>query len=415
MGKGVGYSWNPVLNLVREIKLEFIKKFGGLFTIDFGTWLELLDNDKYNDIFEPLQFNQSGNFLLIRYGLSDVQKGLWEDPNSIYRECRSVVIDLDKEQLVIAPFRKFFNLDEVEENKLSKIQDKFLTAKHLYVVDKLDGSMQTARYYDGEVRLFSSKALTDKDSWRLEAGRDLLTKQYTDMIKSLPNITFIFEYVSPSNLHVVPYKKRDEGMYLIGARDVDTGEHYDPGTINLLAIIHGIKTPKIEDRTLDELLTLMKEAPSTEREGWVINLDGHMLKIKCDDYVNIHKALDNASSVNVIIQSVAEDTFDDLISKVPFENRERLYTIHDMVVRYINKTKEDISYWYKRAPKSDRKTFMIYVDKAVPKNIRKYVRKEYLGEDYNLLHKRHNSYKRMRDLGYSERDIAKELGGVDLE
>lgn len=411
MSSKIEKSWNPVLNLVKKVKFEFIKKYGELYTIHFETWLGLLNKEEYNKLFEPLQFNQEGKYLLIRYGISDMQRGMWEDPKSIYRECRSIVLDLEEESIVIAPFRKFFNLNEVEENTIDVIEGKFKNAETIDIMDKLDGSMQNARYYDEEIKLFGSMALNDNDSWRLQQGRKLLTKHHKRMIKSTPNITFIFEYVSPSNLHVVPYKKQDEGMYLIGARDVRTGEMIPQKSLDYVAGLWGIDRPKRENKSLNELLEEMKTAPSTEREGWVISLDDHMVKIKCDDYVNIHRILDRASSVNVVIQSIAEDTFDDLYSKIPNNSKERVSKIYDLVVDYVTEAKKDIKYWYDITPKETRKDFMIFVDNSVPKHLRKYVRMEYLGEDYNVLSKGKNSYKKMKDLGYSEEQVALYLGG----
>lgn len=158
-------SWNPVLNLIRKIKNDVTLQDGNIES-SFEDWLKFLDNEEYNDFFESLQVNQKDEFILIRYGLDDISRGLWEDENSPYRECRSVVIDLKNEKLVTCGFRKFFNLNEVEENNLDKVQEKISQAKLFEVVDKLDGSMQNARWYNGEVFMNGSMALDESESWR---------------------------------------------------------------------------------------------------------------------------------------------------------------------------------------------------------------------------------------------------------
>ena len=84
------YNWNPVFNIVMNIKKDYINKFNDN-NMDFKTWLEKLNKEEYNNIFSCLQLNQDGNILLIRYGLDEMQKGMWDNPNSIYRECRSIV------------------------------------------------------------------------------------------------------------------------------------------------------------------------------------------------------------------------------------------------------------------------------------------------------------------------------------
>ena len=40
---------------------------------------------------------------------------MWEDENSPLREARSLVFNLRTEEMVLTPFRKFFNLTAIEE------------------------------------------------------------------------------------------------------------------------------------------------------------------------------------------------------------------------------------------------------------------------------------------------------------
>ncbi len=103
--------------------------------------------------------------------MDEMHESMWTNPGSIYRECRSVVIDVVNEQLVLAPFRKFFNLNEVDENRLENILNKIKSAKSIEITDKLDGSMQNARYYNGDIVISGSRALDRKKF--VETGRRL--------------------------------------------------------------------------------------------------------------------------------------------------------------------------------------------------------------------------------------------------
>lgn len=67
-------SWNPVLNLVKQIKREYIEKTGDENYLNFEYWLEVLNKKEYNDIFNSLQVRQRGSIILIRYGIAEVQK-----------------------------------------------------------------------------------------------------------------------------------------------------------------------------------------------------------------------------------------------------------------------------------------------------------------------------------------------------
>lgn len=269
---GLNYFWNPVYNLVMKIKTDYKETFGSFDTYNFEAWLEKLNKSEYNDVFECLQLNQNGYELLIRYGLAEMQAGMWDDPNSIYRECRSLVIDLFNDAIIVAPFRKFFNLDEVEENKLANVQKELANAKIVEFSDKKDGSMQVARYYNSEIKMYGSMALKAEDSWRLADGYSKLTDNHKRMIKDTPHLTFIFEYISVADAHVVKYSKAEEGLYLIGIRHVYTGKEYNYSEVKTCSLLYDVPMAAIEDTTFDQILQDCKKFKSHEKEGWVINI-----------------------------------------------------------------------------------------------------------------------------------------------
>lgn len=283
------YNWNPVFNLVMQIKSDYSEKFSSIDTIKFEDWLSRLSNKEYNNIFCHLKVKQYNNFILIRYGMDEMHESMWTNPESVYRECRSVVIDVVNEQLVLTPFRKFFNLNEVEENKLEKILSEIESAKSIEITDKLDGSMQNARYYDGDIFLSGSMALDRNSSWRLEDGYSKLTESHKMMISENPDFTFIFEYISIKDAHVVNYLPEQEGMYLIGMRNVFTGKQLSYKELQGYASMYGVPMTKIEKRCFEEIIQDVKRLKSSEKEGWVLNIDGHIIKLKCDDYVELHK------------------------------------------------------------------------------------------------------------------------------
>jgi hypothetical protein len=179
-------SWNQVFNFIMKIKYDYLKTFGSFNTYDFETWLEKLNKNEYNDFFSCLQTSQRDYELLIRYGIAEMQEGMWSDPNSLYRECRSIVIDLYCDEIIVAPFRKFFNLDEVQENKLENVQKEIASAKVIEYTNKLDGSMQVARWYNNQIKMYGSMALRKEESWRLADGYNKLTNNHKRMIKDNP-------------------------------------------------------------------------------------------------------------------------------------------------------------------------------------------------------------------------------------
>ena len=392
------YEWNKPFVMVMNIKKDYIKASKNNENLKFESWVEYLNIEKYNDFVLPLQFNQSGNFLLIRYGLADMQKGMWENEDSIYRQCRSVVIDLYEEEPVLTPFRKFFNLNEVKENMVENIYKEIKISNIFEITNKLDGSMQSLRYYNGKYFMSGSMALDKENSWRLEDGYSMLNNDYKRMAKDNKNYTFIFEYISIKDAHVVLYNKSQEGLYLIGIIDVITGNELPYSYVKAFAKEYNIKTTTIEYKSLDEILELSKTMKSNEKEGWVMNIDGHKVKVKCDDYVSLHRLLDKLSSVNLIIESIADDKFDDLISKVPIVYRERVLEISKIVYNYIEVSRSYVHIMYEKSPKENRKEFMIWVEHNVDKHYKACLRSVYLGLDYNLLKGKSGRYKKMSEM-----------------
>lgn len=399
------YNWNPVFNLAMQIKSDYKDKFGSIDTVRFEDWLSRLDNKEYNNIFCHLKVKQHNNFILIRYSMDEMHESMWTNPESIYRECRSIVIDVVNEQLVIAPFRKFFNLNEVEENKLENVLNEIKNAKSIEITDKLDGSMQNARYYNGEIYISGSMAIDRNSSWRLEDGYSKLTEYHKKMIIDNPNFTFIFEYISIKDAHVVNYLPEQEGMYLIGMRNVLTGRQLSYNEVQQYASMYKVPMTKIENRSFEEIMQDVKRLKSSEKEGWVLNIDGHMIKIKCDDYVNLHRALSKFSSVNAIIKSIADGMYDDLISKVPYNYKQRINCVARLIYDYMKNMNQKIEAYYSIAPKEDKKVYMIWVTENCPKEVQGYLRQKYLNGEYHVLKTCYvNSikYKKISEMGLEQ-------------
>jgi len=397
------FEWNQPYHMVMELKKAYIEKNKKMDTFDVKTWMEVVNEIRYNEIFENLHITQFNHYVLLKYNLMSMYQSndMFENENSIYRECRSVVIDLKEEELVLTPFKKFFNLNEIAENKVELVLEKIKQAKIVEIVDKLDGSMQSARYYKGDFFLSGSQALDPNESWRVQNGYKYLTENHRNMLKDYPDHTFIFEYIGEENPHVVVYSKEQTGLYVIGMRNVYTGEQASYGELQQIASTYDVPMTTFEQTTLEELLEKMKVYQSHEKEGWIIYIDGHFIKLKCDDYVYMHRTLSSKTSANVLIQAIADETFDDLMSKLPRAYHQRIKEVAKGITAYVLETEKQIDHYFGQAPKGDRKEFMIWINQHVPREIRGYVANKYLGKPYHPLKTTHY-YKKAKDIGLSQ-------------
>ena len=219
------------------------------------------------------------------------------------------------------------------------------------------------------------------------------------MLYENQDFTFIFEYISLKDAHVVMYDKAQEGLYLIGMRNIYTGEELYYDDVKVYAEKYNVLMTQIENITLEKVLEDMKTYKSNEKEGWVMNVDGHRIKIKCDDYIQLHRLLDYVSSINVIIRSIADGYFDDLIAKVPKNYVGRIRFVASRIYEFVKNTNDECRRYYKLVPKDSQKDFMIWVDKNVKKEYNGYVKNIYYGKEFNVLKRRDNSYKKLSDLG----------------
>lgn len=427
-------SWNPVLNKFIEIKNEYKKRLGYItyyytegYTDEIETCLERWVSElnsiepfnqykEYEDLLSCLELNQHQNMLLIKYGrYSNIYDGeveasgedLWDRYDGFYRECRSIVIDVEKDCIILVPFAKFFNINELEETSLENIQRRIDNAKTIEFSDKLDGSMQSARWYNGRIVMAGSQAINPDNSWRLQDGYRMINELpgYKEMLMKYPECTFIFEYISLKDAHVVKYTKEQEGLYLIGIRRVDNGEEYDYHTVLNFAKTFNIPTTKLFDKTIEQVMSELDDKYSDEAEGFVINIDGYKVKLKYNDYVHIHKALSRLSSINLIIRSIADEKYDDLLSKLPIVYHDQVNKVATIVVNYIKNTEKVIREYYDKAPKNDKKEFMIYISENIPREYQKYCRELYFGNKINVIKGGNDKcphYKRLKDMGVED-------------
>ena len=372
----------------------------------------------FKDMIKPLILKEYKNMLLVRYGnvYDYIDKNttiddFWDKYDGLYKECRSVVIDINTSEVIMLPMNKFFNINELQETSYDNILNKLSIAKNnnltIEYSDKLDGSMICARYYKGQYLLTSSQALNPDNSWRLQDAYIMLTDNYKKMLYDHPNQTFIFEYISQKDQHVVKYTKEQEGLYLIGERNVLTSYTYSYDWLNMMAKRYDIKTTVLFNIDINYIMNHLDDKSSDQAEGFVINIDGYRVKLKYNDYVTMHKTLSSMTSHNYIIKAIADGCFDDFISKVPSSYKENVQLIADKVFKYIKYKNEQINsnYLYIRNTMSidkkdflNRKEFVQYINKYCNKDILPYLIYKYDNKEFDLLKSKNGKYVKMKQI-----------------
>jgi RNA ligase len=217
---------------------------------------------------------------------------------AIRRECRGLIFDLEG-RIMSRPFHKFFNVNEKEETQAHMLD---LSRPHI-VMDKLDGSMIRPVRMDGMVRLATKMGVTDT---AIEAERLIDEEQYTWLEDMMANgLTPIFEYVAPTNKIVVEYAEAK--LILTAVRETVSGEYR-----SLRQWAPPFEMVRTDSSIHDFNAYLAFKRGETLREGDIIRFaDGHMVKVKNDWYVQIHKTKDIVRVDRNIVELVLGETIDD--------------------------------------------------------------------------------------------------------
>jgi RNA ligase len=256
---------------------------------------------------------------------------------TVRRECRGLIFDTETGNIISRPYHKFFNVGEKEETQLNKIN---LYEPHV-VLEKLDGSM--------------IRPIPTKEGFFLatKAGITDISQQAEVFIADKPhyatfihkcfqrNITPIFEWCSRKNRIVVDYP--EDQLILTGLRYVFEGSYVTYEIMKSYASAWNIPVVKaVDGLAVQNIELFVKQVREwDDGEGVVVRFDtGHMIKVKADDYVLRHKSKDAIGQEKNVLQTILEDSVDDLVPLLTPEDAERIQRFQNAFWASV----EDVSY-----------------------------------------------------------------------
>jgi RNA ligase len=257
---------------------------------------------------------------------------------AIRRECRGLIFDADG-NLMSRPFHKFFNVNEREETQAHRL-DLDVLFDHV-IMEKLDGSMIRPILVDGYLRLATKMGVTEvamqAETWLV--AQDPSLKEWLRQCVH-DSVTPIFEWVSPFNQIVLAYEEAD--LVYLGTRDNATGAYVMDKSCPFSTVP---RYGSVEGNLADYI---SRQRGAEGREGDIIRFaDGHMVKVKNDWYVRIHKTVDRIVFDRNIVALILNEEMDDVMPMLPvvqanrvrnFEVRfaERLHAVVEIYDRYWN-------------------------------------------------------------------------------
>ena len=259
---------------------------------------------KYN-----IKVNRHHNFTnLVCLKYSQIESPLGE---KIVQQSRGIILDESNNwQIVSYPYDKFFNYGECHAPRLN-----WETAQ-LY--GKLDGSLMTLYFYQGEWHVQSSgmaDASGEVSGFRF-TFQELFWQVWQELKYSLPMETdycFMFELMTPYNRIVV--RQNSNNLVLHGVRHLPSlqednphfwGNRYDWQVVESYSL-----------QTLNEIIDLTNKLDPMESEGYIVcDEKFNRIKVKSPQYVAISH-LRTGFSTRRMLEIVATNEGEEFLNYYP--------------------------------------------------------------------------------------------------
>ena len=275
---------------------------------------------------------------------------------AIRRECRGLLFHKDG-KIMARRLHKFFNVNERDETQFGVID---FTQPHV-ILEKLDGSMITPVVTDAGLRWGTKMGITD-----VSMGAELFVAnhpKYEWMARECIKFGFtpIFEWCSRKQRIVIDYPK--DRLVLIAIRNNRTGAYEPHNILTMYERDHDIEVVKTYEGTADNMAHLMDETKDSEGiEGYIIRFDdGHMLKIKGEWYLRIHKTKDTLTHEKNVVELLVTGRMDDVKAFMMDEDRVRIEKFETEFWEGISYQVETYDRYFASVTASvpDRKTFAL--------------------------------------------------------
>lgn len=242
--------------------------------------------------------NGDESLFIFNYTQSAQYDGVWNEATTLARG----LITKDDGMVVARPFRKFFNLDQLDQ----------LPPGQPVLDEKIDGSLGIA-YTDtvGEVAIATRGSFTSEQAlwatdWLYQPERREHLAWCASVIED--GVTPLFEIVYPANRIVVEYGDRAE-LVLIACIDIHTGCDVEDSSWP------GSFAPQ-EALTIDELDGIDER----NAEGYVLRWpDGTRAKYKFPTYKRLHKLITGVNERTIWENLASGEGVEELIELVPDE------------------------------------------------------------------------------------------------
>jgi RNA ligase len=249
------------------------------YTPNFTEMNKLVEQGYLKQVISPC-----GNLVLFDYTDKCTYEHKWTKHT---KNNRGTIYERYTGKVVSRPFVKFFNMVELSVG----VQRNLLKSTSFKVLEKLDGSMIQAFYYNYKWNFATRGSFTSDQAKKAE---EIALSKYSYQFSHInKDYTHLFEVIYPENRIVVDYKDVTD-IILTAIFHTKTGEEPDIDVTNCFT-----KCKKYEFNSIQEVIAKLDTLPYNE-EGYVVRFsNGERVKFKGKEYVEMHRIVTNTSPLSL--------------------------------------------------------------------------------------------------------------------
>jgi len=352
---------------------------------------------------------KEGGYTVVNYHMATkdtfppIVDGVDDHYARVRRECRGIIFETSTGRLISRPYHKFFNVNERAETLSEELN---ILWPHV-ILEKLDGSMIRPFYVNGQIRWGTKMGLTDV-AMPAEAFAVARTNyvRFAEVYLSI-DCTPLFEWCSRSQKIVLDYPQ--DRLVLTGMRVNRSGNYYTQPVLEQVGNEWGIDLvqPIYQKIKIEDMKHFQDHVAAMENtEGYVLRwTDGHMVKIKCDWYLALHKAKAALMQEKGLIELILDEKLDDLKAVLEPVDREAVDEYADAFNIGVQKTVHSVEddffdYWddqkqnwisnginavlcenLEEVERLKKKNFALWVNEKIDPSLRSIMFKMYSGMD----------------------------------
>ena len=224
--------------------------------------------------------------VLFNYGFKAEIANRW---NWFERVSRGLILDEKTGELVALCMEKFWGLGQ---------GGRVPSGNLVEVTEKVDGSCGFLFRHQGKWRIATRGSF---ESEQALFATEFINRNWKGSLEYMSeDLTFMFEILYPANRIVVDYGDRED-LVLIAVRDKVTLRDWRFIDFHELSQWLGFNTPKVSYfDSVDDIVAAQRTIDANQ-EGWVARFsDGTRFKFKGDDYVALHRIINQLTFKRVL-------------------------------------------------------------------------------------------------------------------